>query len=575
MLARMRTFVKVRGHHVKWALLASILWSAQSIAHTQGEALRSRDEIFRALKDFNPATVLKGFTANPHESKLGSKEGGSALSAQGLNAVNNQGVAQDIYQQAGNRAKVQFNARSKEMEYAEQLLEHSARVLEGQCYTLPKVCNNQTEVKQCEESVIHLSRSCKDSLQVSIKPITQNFNRRVSISKTHVVSFNLYSCGATDMRCSAENAARRNANCEFLAVSVSRKNNSVLITKQPTCADPTISIKLSGGLSRSASLLVTLTEYLSEMQWSTQECQQFHSNQANAHCVLEGSATCIEPNQTKTLGGLSIQRPCWGREYQYSCTRIHQSNCFSLINQGCFQIASTCIAAHSNRCLRYSQTFSCLKEVCQAEQTICPGKMGCSDGQCDLSQSETSEDMAEGLSRLGALASGAGEVRAQQVQSDTPAIFSGTPKECKKYPLGLRDCCTDSGWGDWVKHCPADLQEFQRAKQENRVVYLGGYKNHKLGARHYTYCVFPTKLAAIVQIQGRGQQLNISYGTAELPNCRGITPQELERINFSALDLTPIQQDFMKHIQLPNKESIYNANQAHIKHLNEVGLAHD
>ena len=199
----------------------------------------------------------------------------------------------------------------------------------------------------------------------------------------------------------------------------------------------------------------------------------------------------------------------------------------------------------------------------------------CTDKQCDSSLAETSDDIQEGLSRLGVLAGSAGDVSSKQVKSGVAAIFTGNSQECKKYPLGFRDCCTDSGWGDWVKHCPQDLQILQRAKQENRVVYLGDYKPRRFGSRHYTYCIFPSKLAAIVQIQGRGGQLGISYGSAKYPNCRGLTPEELERINFSALDLSPLQQELMARMALPANGQIGANNQAKVERLKREGRSHD
>ncbi|MDF1931748.1 hypothetical protein PGH45_19140 [Legionella pneumophila] len=36
-----------------------------------------------------------------------------------------------------------------------------------------------------------------------------------------------------------------------------------------------------------------------------------------------------------------------------------------------------------------------------------------------------------------------------------------------------------------------------------------------------------------------GGQLGIPYGTAQYPDCRGLTPEELKRINFASLDLSP------------------------------------
>ena len=45
--------------------------------------------------------------------------------------------------------------------------------------------------------------------------------------------------------------------------------------------------------------------------------------------------------------------------------------------------------------------------------------------------------MAEGLSRLGALAGVAGDVSANQVRNGTPAIFTGKNSTCRKVTLPM------------------------------------------------------------------------------------------------------------------------------------------
>ena len=193
----------------------------------------------------------------------------------------------------------------------------------------------------------------------------------------------------------------------------------------------------------------------------------------------------------------------------------------------------------------------------------------------DPTSDEVSTDIAEGISQLGALAGVASDVARNPVDEDTPAIFAGTAITCKKYPLNFRDCCTDSGWGDWVRHCPQELQTLQRAKADNRVLYLGAFKRHKLGALHFSYCVFPSPLAAIVQIQGRGGQLGIAYGSPSAPNCRGLSSQEIQRIDFAKLDLSSITKTLQAQRTLPNKTDVQSANQAHIEQMQQQERAHD
>ncbi|EFB9798787.1 conjugal transfer protein TraN, partial [Escherichia coli] len=60
------------------------------------------------------------------------------------------------------------------------------------------------------------------------------------------------------------------------------------------------------------------------------------------------------------------------------------------------------------------------------------------------------------------------------------------------------------------------------------------------------------KLAQIVQQQGRNGQLRISFGSAKHPDCRGITVDELQKIQFNRLDFTNFYEDLMNNQKIPD-----------------------
>lgn len=551
------------------------------LAQNQNDALRARDEALNALKGFNPSTVLKGYTANPQESALLPQEGINALGSAGLNALKNNQAARDVYSQAGSRVRIKSNPMSPEMQYAELLLDNPDGVLDGACYKQAGGCKNESVIKTCDESVHYTNSSCKETLNVQVSSITQSVSRVVSPSRVQsTATFDLQSCPPRSRHCTTANTVLLAPHCEHLKVSVSHNRQPLFVIKEPTCTDSTVTVQLKGKGRYSAALNVTVTEYVGEDQWSFSECDRIKTGHSKSQCFLEGNSSCLEPNQAKTMGGLSITRPCWGREYHYQCAAVSNSSCTTLINQGCSQSDSTCVEAKADRCERYIQTFSCIQQFCMPEKTVCPGKIGCSDGQCDTSHSEESDDMAEGLSRFGALAGVAGEVSANQVRSGKPAIFTGKNSTCRKVKGDVRNCCRGSYH---MTHCSGDEKLLAYAREEGRAFKVGKFcALKKLGIcleEKQSWCVFPTKLAAIIQIQGRNKQLGINFGWAKdednRANCRGITPEELERINFAALDLSPIQQELIARMAVPNNGSINNANQSHIERLRLQGRAHD
>ena len=549
-------------------------------AQNQSDALNAREQALHALKGFNPSSVLKGYTPNPAESSLQPQEGSNALGAQGLNALKNSSDANEVYHQAQTRSRVRSNSNSPEMRYAEALLENPDSVLDGACYKEAGDCKSQSVTKSCEESVQYEDAACKQTLDVHIKSLTQSFSRVVSPPRSQsIVSFDLQTCPPRDWRCTVANTALLAPSCEKIVVSVTRNGQPVSVTKQPDCADSLVNVQLPRRGINSATLHITVTQYVSEDQWRTADCERIKAAHPNSSCFLESSQSCLEENLVKTVSGVAISRPCWGRALNYLCARVQSSSCTSLINQGCSQTASLCIQIHATRCELYAQTFQCLEQFCLPEKTVCPGKIGCADGQCDTSTPETSDDMAEDISRLGALAGVAGDVSTNQVRKGTPAIFKGKNSTCRKVIANARNCCHGS---HQMTHCSQDEKRLAKAKEEGRAAYVGTYCAKKILTcveEKESWCVFPTKLSSIIQIQGRFHQLGINFGWAggkeNEANCRGITPEELERINFAALDLSPIQHELIARMALPNNGSINNANQSHIERLKQQGRAHD
>ena len=150
------------------------------------------------------------------------------------------------------------------------------------------------------------------------------------------------------------------------------------MTKQPDCSDSRVNVQLPRRGINSATLHITVTEYVSENRWKTGDCERIKAEHPNSPCFLESSQSCLEPNQVKGVGGVAIQRPCWGRVLNYLCASVQSSSCTSLINQGCSQTASLCIQTHANRCGPIHKPFSawsnfvCLKKQCVQGKSLAP-----------------------------------------------------------------------------------------------------------------------------------------------------------------------------------------------------------
>lgn len=133
------------------------------------------------------------------------------------------------------------------------------------------------------------------------------------------------------------------------------------------------------------------------------------------------------------------------------------------------------------------------------------------------------------------------------IDVNTPYIFVGKVLKCRKYGYHFTNCCNDSGWGNGTfKDCNRHEEELGYAKQRGVVIYVGETKKSKYKKKQKdVYCVFDTKLAKIIQEQGRLNQLGVNFGSPKHPNCLGISTNQLAALNLDAIDLSPVINDVM------------------------------
>lgn len=559
--------------NAKRFLLIGLL-SGCALAANKNDALTARESAMNALKGLNPSAILPGFTESPKEQTLKAKE----LKRSGINALSSNATGQDIYRNAGRHAS-RLSANSPEVRYAEQLLDNPQEVLNGACYTQKAECTEKRSDHTCFESIAYKGLTCAEELKVSVQPISQTVTRTIKVSPFGLeTTVDLSRCAKGEWRCSDAYLIKFLERCEGVDISVTTNNRTRNITKTPTCTDPTFKIKRSHW-ERELKLTITLTQKITDEEWMHRDCDRVQTQTNQGQCFIKEANKCLDANQARWINGVLVTRPCWKQEYNYQCMYITSSGCTGLMNQGCSQVGSQCSAHQQNQCTQYEQTFRCMEQQCLPEKTVCPGTVGCADGQCDESQIEESTDAGEGISRLGVLFGAAGDVAANQIHSGVTAIFKGHNSTCRKVFANMRNCC---GSSYQMTHCSDDEKRLAKAKEEGRAFKVGEYCAKRMMGCVETkesWCVFPNALAAIIQIQGRYSQLGITFGRAKdddnEANCRGVSPEELERINFSALDMSLIEKEFVERMTPPNNGQISQVNQSRIQHLSAQGKAHD
>ncbi|EMN1548777.1 type-F conjugative transfer system mating-pair stabilization protein TraN [Enterobacter kobei] len=275
---------------------------------------------------------------------------------------------------------------------------------------------------------------------------------------------------------------------------------------------------------------------------------------------------CIEPGSTKTVvvDGVSypVTQACWKYKDTYMTQAADNGTCKTYMNNPACTLASrTCAftAEDGSGCLHEYATYSCETRT-SGQVMICGGDTFCLDGDCERAQNGKNNDFAPVVSALAALAAAGKDVAA--INSVNVRAFTGSAKFCKKFAAGFSSCCKDGGWGQDVglARCSSEEKALGKAKENKLTVSIGEFCSKKvLGVcleKRRSYCQFDSKLAQIVQQQGRNGQLHIGFGKASSPDCRGITQTELQQIKFDKLDFSNFFDDLQKNKKIPDNDTL-------------------
>ncbi len=283
----------------------------------------------------------------------------------------------------------------------------------------------------------------------------------------------------------------------------------------------------------------------------------YSCSDADKYCISSG---------TRTIDGFEVTRDCWDWGYTKTCNVpslndcAQHARCYSLGRRNCL------LKDYYGACINWEKEFSCKRWVPTylesshvrydteekegQEGLVCKG-IPCIDGNCIDKSYEMDEEMMNSVSKLYALSQG---------QSDgyNFKIFEGAGRHCSKKPVGYSNCCRlekpGTGWGKEIgAKCTKDENYLMEQRQKNLCVYVGKKSSKTLGVttviKHY-FCCFSNILEKIIQVQGR-TQLGINFGSGGSPDCRGLTLEELERIDFSLIDFSEFAEEVQKRMVLP------------------------
>lgn len=282
--------------------------------------------------------------------------------------------------------------------------------------------------------------------------------------------------------------------------------------------------------------------------------------QSNYPCKVVAK-TCIDSG-TKIIDQEPVHRDCWKYTYTTICNYPSKDDCFKYSHCYFVQIAQCLLSDSYGNCVNQKKEFSCKRWVPLAveeqklrtdllekegqEGLICKG-IPCIDGNCVNKAYLTNGEMMDSISKLYALSQMKGG------KDLNFKLFEGTNLHCSKKATSYSNCCSENlpGWGRNIgASCTQDEKTLIDNRKKNLCLYVGKQNKQTMGittlVKHH-FCCFGNMLDKVIQIEGR-KQLNDksenNFGTASNPDCRGLTLEELQRIDFSKLDFSEFIEDF-------------------------------
>ncbi|BAG41065.1 putative conjugative transfer protein TraN [Orientia tsutsugamushi str. Ikeda] len=274
---------------------------------------------------------------------------------------------------------------------------------------------------------------------------------------------------------------------------------------------------------------------------------------------LTESNECYEVNRINYDGGdrvffdkFKVNRPYWKQKIVFSCTSDPKDGCKHLKIQNCELKNSTCQKSVANICLLWQHDYSCSTEKqTMLHSSLRNNSIFCLGGNCNTPTIIPNRDIAK-VAHLAML-----NQMSKDIKTNPVSVFSGKPRKCKKDVFSFLNCCSSmTGWGRDIglSQCKSKEQELALYRKKGYCYYIGTYCSSRIPilgiclARKSTYCCFQSKLARIFQEEAR-KQLKIDFGTPECPNCRGLTVKELQKVDFTKINMDELFGDILTKAQ--------------------------
>lgn len=311
-------------------------------------------------------------------------------------------------------------------------------------------------------------------------------------------------------------------------------------------------------------MVVTVTiaaSYTNYSMASSKFSSKYPCSDASKTCVSSGS---------RVIDGFPVTKDCWEYSYTKTCSYPSKNNCGSYGH--CYVVAlSDCLLSDSlGNCVNQLREYSCKRwesssvnvdkvrygkeEKEGREQLICKG-LGCIDGNCVDKSFDSNNEMLDSVSKLYLVS------KMKGVTDLNFKLFAGHQSHCSKKPTDYSNCCKLNGgannWGHSLgANCTKDEVTLIEQRKKNLCVYVGKSSSGSvMKVTKHHWCCFGNILNKVIQVEGR-KQLKLSFGSGGSADCRGLTLEEIARLDFDKMDFSEFEAEILKRMNLPKDNDL-------------------
>lgn len=588
-------------------VMASLFWVLSANANDQynagsGYAGSIKDSSGKTITGFDPSAALPNYTANPTESGYygGVTAGSTNLETQGNQALATSEAGKAITDSILNNPKDPISmdapfisAGSEAQANAEGVTDGSFDGCEAQ-----QVSKTEYTTHICERD-INVTRTCtRDAtitgqyypvnVQKSLRITAFSYNKEsgrlradfaspvtgtvlaASFDFVYAVSTGGYTQSTTITLLGTSVTVPKYGNGNYglnatnYALTAGQTQSVYFVVNQSQHQDTFLNGMLNNLNSGKTTFVLNMTVMVQEQEWRGQPSWP-------AACALSQEAGAQLVSSICSAGGgerqivvdgvaHSVYSDCWQYTDTYRTQEADEGTCATYAaNPACTLATQQCAYSLDGICLHQNVTYSCERKI-TGTAMVCGGEVFCSDGSCAQVVGGQSDSFQKAVSQLAAVAAAGQDVA--DLNDVNVSAFTGRGQSCRKAAAGFNNCCKASGWGSDVglANCSSDEKALGKAKERLLTVDVGEYCSKKvLGVcleKKRSYCVFDSKLAQIVQQQGRQWQLGIGFGSAESPNCSGINVAQLQALNFAIMDFKNFYADLENGSAIPDGDAL-------------------